>query len=110
MCKQAGDFCNCETGNIEVTDAAALENVLNEVYITRTITKEVYVDDDGLNLDKESNQIAFIAGIVISLLVVGTLAFVIIMCMRKRMNVVQKIIITDAQGRPIENVDDLAGS
>ena len=55
MCKQAGDFCNCETGNIEVTDAAALENVLNEVYITRTITKEVYVDDDGLNLDKESN-------------------------------------------------------
>ena len=110
MCKQAGDFCNCETGNIEVTDSAALENVLNEVYITRTITKEVYADDDGLDLDKESNQIAFIAGIVVSLLIVGTFAFVIIMCMRKRMNVVQKIVLTDAQGRPIENAEELGGS
>ena len=98
MCKQTIDFCNCDTGKIKIsTDGeAALKNVLDEVYITRTVTKEVYVEDDGLDLDKSSNQVAFIAGIVISLLVVGSIALTVICCMRRRMNVIQKIVLTDA--------------
>jgi len=56
MCKQTVDFCNCETGSIEISDVEAAANVLNEVYITRTVTKEVYVEDDELlNIEDESN-------------------------------------------------------
>ena len=61
-------------------DKAASENVVNEVYITRTLTKEILVEDDSLSVEKESNQIAFISGIVVTLLIAGIAILVICLC------------------------------
>ena len=61
-------------------DKAASENVVNEVYITRTFTKEILVEDDSLSVEKESNQIAFISCIVVTLLIAGIAILVICLC------------------------------
>ena len=61
-------------------DKAASENVVNEVYITRTLTKEILVEDDSLSVEKESNQIAFISCIVVTLLIAGIAILVICLC------------------------------
>lgn len=86
MCARAVDesFCQCETGGLKLDDESAAQNVVNEVYITRTVTKEILVDDDSLSVEKESNQIAFISGIVVTLLVAGIAILVAVLVIKYR--------------------------
>ncbi len=58
--------------------------MINEVFITRTVTKEILVEDNSLSVEKESNQIAFISGIVVTLLVAGIAVLIAILCMKYR--------------------------
>ena len=56
MCKQTDDFCNCETGAVTINDEEAAENVIKEIYLTRTVTQTVYADEkDIVDMSKESN-------------------------------------------------------
>ncbi len=65
-------------------DTSASENVINEVFITRTVTKEILVEDNSLSVEKESNQIAFISGIVVTLLVAGIAILIAILIIKYR--------------------------
>ena len=58
--------------------------MLNEVFITRTVTKEILVDNDSLSVEKESNQISFVAGIVVTLLVAAIAVLISVMCIKYR--------------------------
>jgi len=77
--------------------------VRNEVYITRTVTKTVYADrDELLNMEQGSNQLAFISGIVITLLLVGVVALIVVFCLRRRMaKQADRIFLQDRQGNPM---------
>ena len=56
MCKQTQDFCNCDTGSVSINDKEAAENVMKEIYLTRTVTKTVYADEkDIVDMSKGSN-------------------------------------------------------
>jgi len=54
------------------------------VFITRTVTKEVLVDSDSLSVEKESNQISFVAGIVVTLLIAAIAVLITVMCIKYR--------------------------
>lgn len=75
----------------------------NEVYITRTVTKTVYADrDELLNMEQGSNQLAFISGIVITLLLVGVVALIVVFCLRRRMaKQADRIFLQDRQRNPM---------
>jgi len=100
MCKHSNDFCNCDTGSISSdVDMAAKDNVLNEVYLTRTVTETVYkdrIDSDIINMEKGSNQLAFVMGISITLLLVAVAALMFVTCLRRKMaNAMQKIVVRE---------------
>ena len=52
-----------------------------------------------MDLEKSSNQISFIAGIVVTLLLAGLVAFVAFLCLRRRKSTDRnKIVIQDSFG------------
>ena len=85
MCKQTVDknFCDCETDNLQQVNAKAVDDVLTEIYVTKYITKEV--DRDGaLNIEDESNQLAFVTGLVVAFLIMGIVILIVCLVLRKR--------------------------
>ena len=78
---------------MKLDDEISRENVLNEVFITRTVTKEILVDSDSLSVEKESNQISFVAGIVVTLLVAAIAVLISVMCIKYRTRQKTRIVI-----------------
>lgn len=74
----------------------------NDLYITRTVTKTVYKDNNELlNVESGSNQIAFISGIVITLLIVGVISLSVVFCLRRREKMHGRIVLRDSEGNII---------
>jgi len=72
-------------GAIQAVDDVAKESTISEFLVTRTVIKEVYIEGDGtLNLKNESNQVAFVAGLLIALLVFGVAVLAVCLFMRHR--------------------------
>ena len=86
MCKQTVEenFCDCDTSQLGISvNDKTLEDTLSQFFVTRTVTETVYLDDDGkLDLAKQSNVIAFIAGIFITVFVMSIIGLAI--CLYKR--------------------------
>ena len=85
MCKQTIDenFCDCETEQIEVMDEGAVEDVLNEFQVTRYITREVEAPDT-LSLKDESNQLSFVAGLIVAFLIMAIVLLICYLCYSRR--------------------------
>lgn len=66
-------------------DTEARDNVIEEMY-TKTITKEIYLSapEDILDIEDESNQIAFLAGLVLAILVMGVVALIVAFILRRK--------------------------
>ena len=84
MCKQTEDkdFCDCETEKVKLIDKSAQDNVLEEFYISRTVTKEVYIEPEPLDFEKESTLTSFVAGFFICFLIWSIT--ILIYCLVKR--------------------------
>ena len=80
MCKQTVDteFCDCDgTEEIKIVSQDATIDTLKEFYITKTITKEVRVESDAMDLEYESNQLSFAAGFTVASMMFAIITLII---------------------------------
>ena len=111
MCKNTAEgFCTCETKHIEVIDLDAKESTINEIYIERRVDREAEGSQSStsttianIEIGDKSNQVSFIAGIVVTLLLVGIVALAVIICYKYRHRNKTQIILRGAQ--TIEDVN-----
>ena len=99
MCKYVAvkDFCNCETEAIQVVDQAASQQVLDEFYITRSNSYDEEGQDSIIDLDlqKESSITAFVAGVIVTVLVISIVSLVIFLMYRVRSRSQTKIVLRE---------------
>lgn len=90
MCTQAVDseFCDCEDSAIPVVnDSSSKNQVLQELYVPQ---KRQIEDSFRLDIGEKSSATAFIAGIFLTLFVVGIIALIFCFFVRKQRQVEAK--------------------